>query len=81
MVEVQKPPEVPMFNPTMKNVLDIIMMEQRIKDDEGTKETKEPLLESLDSDDQVSEQEGEKQKISYVGFGEYKQRQEQQRKK
>jgi hypothetical protein len=80
VVEMPKVPEQVMAEPTMGNILDLILMEQRIKDQQEQKsELKEPLVDSLESDDQASVEEGEKEKIACVGFSEYKRRQDAQR--
>jgi chromosome condensin MukBEF complex kleisin-like MukF subunit len=68
-----------MVEPTVANVLDLIMMEQRIKDQQNKNEIKEPLVELLDSDDQASVEEGEKEKIACVDFKDYKRKQQAQR--
>jgi hypothetical protein len=46
----------------MKNMLELILMEQRIRDQNQAKEEemKEPLIESVDSEDQAPLDEGEK---------------------
>jgi hypothetical protein len=73
-VLVETPPQVEEI--PLKEEIEMILFKQRMENTNTVHEKKEPLLSEVDSEDRAPVETGDKQKIVYMDFGDFKKKQE-----